>query len=179
LSVVRRVLFALLAAGGLVVLSSCSVPNPNVTFYSSGTSVTAAPIQYCDVQEQHCTANGSASASLSVIPGQPVQISVPQEIADTPWQVAARFRDASGTEYAACSPLFGVGQRYAYTVYAPHAGDQLVLIEIYQSSATFALDGSQQVYTPIRGTWVLTANTQGAATKAVLPKPGDNLCASQ
>lgn len=172
----RRVLLLLLAVGGLVALSACSVPNPDVTFYSSGKSVTAAPIQYCNAQEQHCAANGSAAAALTVIPGQPVQVSVPQEIANTPWQVAARFRDASGTEYASCSPLFGVGKQYAYTVYAPHAGDQLVLIEIYQSSATFALAAGNQVYTPIRGTWVLRANTQGTSANSVLPKPADNLC---
>ena len=47
-------------------------------------------------------------------------------------------------------------------MYAPHSGDQLVLIEIYQSSGTFALTPAGDVYTPIRGTWVLTANTQGA-----------------
>ncbi|HVV19820.1 MAG TPA: DUF2771 family protein [Pseudonocardiaceae bacterium] len=174
----RRVLFALVAVGGLIGLSACSVPNPDITFYSSGRSVTAAPIQYCDVREEHCAADGSAAASLTVIPGQPVQISVPQEVANTPWQVGARFRDASGSEYASCSPLFSVGQRYAYTVYAPHAGDQLVLIEIYQSSGTLAMTPDNQVYMPIRGTWVLTANTQGAAANTVLPKPGDNLCAN-
>ena len=169
-------LLSLLVAGGLLALSACSVPDPDVTFFSSGRSVSVAPIQYCDVLEQHCAANGSAAASLNVIPGQPVQISVPQEIANTPWQVAARFRDASGAEYASCSPLFGVGQQFAYTVYAPHSGDQLVLIEIYQSSGTIAETSSGQVYTPVRGTWVLTANTQGAPSNTVLPKPADNLC---
>jgi hypothetical protein len=173
----RRVLLSLAAAvGGLVVLSSCSVPNPEITFFSSGHSITVAPIQYCDVQDQHCTANGAAAASLTVIPGQPVQVSVPQEVADTPWQVAARFRDASGSEYASCSPLFSVGQRYAYTIYPPHTGDQLVLVEIYQSSGTLAMTSAGDVYTPVRGTWVLTANTQGAPANTVLPKPADNLC---
>lgn len=174
----RRVLLLLLAVGGLVGLSACSVPNPNITFFSSGSAVSVAPIQYCDVQEEHCTADGSAAGRITVIPGRPVQVSVPQEVADSPWQVAARFRDSNGTEYAACSPLFGVGSRYAYTVYAPHAGDQLVLIEVYQSSGTLRMTAGGDVFTPIRGTWVLTANTQGAAANSVLPKPGDNLCAS-
>lgn len=169
-------LLSLLAAGGLVALSSCSVPDPRITFFSSGRSVSAAPIQYCDVQDQHCNANGSAAVSLTVVPGQPVQISVPQEVANTPWQVAARFKDANGTDYAACSPLFKVGQQFAYTVYAPHAGDQLVLIEIYQSSGTITMTASGDIYTPVRGTWVLTANTQGAPSNTVLPKPADNLC---
>jgi hypothetical protein len=177
LSDVRRVLLALLAAGGLAVMSACSVPNPNITFFSSGASVTAAPLQYCDIQEEHCRANGNASASLAVIAGQPVQVSAPAEVANSPWQVAARFRDASGSEYVSCSPLFTAGDRYAYTVHAPHGGDQLVLIEVYQASATLVQLPNGDIATPIRGTWVLTANTQGSAADKVLPKPGDNLCA--
>ena len=172
----RRVLLALLAAGGLAVLSACSVPDPVITFFSSGTAVTAKPIQYCDVQEQHCQANGAAPVGLDVISGQPVQVSAPQEVADSPWQVAARFQDSTGGQYVSCSPLFAAGDRYAYTVHAPHAGDQLVLIEVYQASGTLVQLANGEVATPIRGTWVLTANTQGSPVNHVLPKPGDNLC---
>jgi Protein of unknown function (DUF2771) len=170
---VRRVLFALLAAGGLAVLSACSVPNPDITFFSSGTAVTAKPIQYCDVQEEHCQADGSAPVSLNVISGEPVQVSAPHDVAESPWQVAARFQSSTGSQYVACSPLFSAGQRYAYTVHAPHAGDQLVLIEVYQASGTLVQLPDGEVATPIRGTWVLTAGAQGSP---VLPKPGDNLC---
>lgn len=176
----RRVLFALLAAGGLVSLSACSVPNPDITFFSSGHSVSVAPIQYCDVQEEHCQANGGATTSLPVVSGEPVQISAPSEVANTPWQVAARFKDANGSEYVSCSPLFTAGQQYAYTVHAPQAGDQLVLIEVYQASATIVEFSNGDTATPIRGTWVLTAATEGAPASApVLPKPGDNLCTQQ
>lgn len=165
-------LFALLAVGGLFGLSACSVPNPDITFFSSGRSVTAAPIQYCDITERNCRADGQAPVSLRVTSGQPVQVSAPAEVADTPWQIAARYRQADGTEYVSCSPLFAAGQQYAYTVRAPHSGDQLVLIEVYQASATLVRLPNGDVATPIRGTWVLTANGQ-----TVLPKPGDNLCA--
>jgi hypothetical protein len=174
---VRRVLFALLAAGCLVLLSACSVPDPDITFFSSGRTVTAKPLQYCDLDEEHCQANGDASVSLSVIAGEPVQVSAPAEVAGSPWQVAARYRDASGSEYVSCSPLFTAGDQYAYTVHAPHGGDQLVLIEVYQASATIVALPNGDIATPIRGTWVLTANTQGATNNPVLPKPGDNLCA--
>jgi hypothetical protein len=56
----------------------------------------------------------------------------------------------------------------------PRAGDQLVLIEVYQLAGAFYAAPGGGVYTPARGTWVLTANT---TAKQVLPKPGDNLCA--
>jgi hypothetical protein len=171
---VRRVLFAALAVGGLALMSACSVPNPNITFFSSGKSVTAKPLQYCDLNEEHCQANGGASVSLAVRTGQPVQVSTPDEVATSPWQVAARYKDAKGSEYVSCSPLFTAGDQYAYTVHAQHGGDQLVLIEVYQASATIVQLPNGDIATPIRGTWVLTAE---AANNAVLPKPGDNLCA--
>lgn len=174
---VRRVLLVLLAVGGLVGLSACSVPNPNITFFSSGTTVTAAPIQYCDVEEQHCQADGKAPVRLTVVPGQPVQVSAPAPVASTPWQVAARFRDSAGSDYVSCSPLFVAGKQFAWTVHAPHAGDQLVLIEVYQASATLVQLANGDLETPVRGTWVLTAETVGSPVNAVLPKPGDNLCA--
>jgi hypothetical protein len=177
---VRRVWFALLTAGGLLSLAACSSSsasgNPSITFAASGKTVTAAPIQYCDVQEQNCQADGGASVSLSVGSGQPVTVSAPADVAKTPWQVAARFADTGGSQYVACSPLFAAGHQSAYTVHAAHAADRLVLIEVYQASATLEQQPDGDVDTPIRGTWVLTASTQGNATKPVLPKPGDNLC---
>jgi hypothetical protein len=167
------VLLVLVAAGGLIGLSACSVPNPNISFFSSGTTVTARPIQYCDVHEQHCAADGDAPVSLQVNSGQPVQVSAPAQVAGTPWQIAARYQDARGSQFVTCSPLFVAGDRFAYTVHAPHASDRLVLIEVYQASATLVQLANGDIATPIRGTWVLTANS---ATHAVLPKPGDNLC---
>lgn len=171
----RRLLLSLLAAGGLLALTSCSAPNPDITFFSSGSSVSAAPIQYCDVTALTCAANGSATVSLPVIAGKPMQISAPNEVASTPWQVAARYRGPNGAEYVACSPLFKPGERYAYTVNPPGAGDALVLIEVYQVSATLVQLPNGDLVTPARGTWVLTA---GAGSGQVLPKAGDNLCAS-
>lgn len=167
----RRLLLPLLAVGGLLFLSGCSAPVPDITFFSSGASVTVAPLQYCDLRAEHCAANGSAAGALTVIPGRPVQVSAPGEVATSPWQVAARFRGANGAEYVACSPLFTNGQQYAYTVTAPHAGDQLVLIEVIQASATLLQDAAGNIFTPARGTWVVTAGGN-----EVLPKPGDNLC---
>lgn len=170
-----KVALPVLAAGGLL-LSGCSVPPPNITFFSAGAgSVNVAPLQYCDLEGQHCQANGAAAAALNVVPGRPVQISAPDEVASTLWQVAARFQDQSGNQYVSCSPLFTPDQRYAYTV-NPQAGDQLVLIEVYQvAGAIYATPNGTDFEATARGTWVLTAN----GGKRVLPKPGDYLCAGQ
>jgi ABC-type Fe3+-hydroxamate transport system substrate-binding protein len=178
---VRRVLFTLLA--GLVLLSACSSSpsssspaDPSITFAAAGRTVVAAPIQYCDVHEENCKANGKAPVSLTVASGQPVTVSAPKQIAQTPWQVAARFADTSGSQYVACSPLFAAGHQSVYTVRAAHQADRLVLIEVYQSSAVLVQEPNGDIDTPIRGTWVLTESTQGGGAKPVLPKPGDNLC---
>lgn len=168
----RRVLFALSVVGGLILLSACSVPDPSITFFSSGASVAVAPIQYCDINEEHCQADGTAVRSLAVTSGKPVQISAPAQVANSPWQVAARFTDATGTQYVACSPLFQPGVQFAWTVHPQHTRDRLVLIEVYQASATLEQLPNGDLETPIRGTWVLTA----ASGSTVLPKPGDNLC---
>lgn len=173
MSFVRRIVLVALAAGGLGLVSACSVPDPRISFFADGTTVSAMPIQYCDIQEQNCRANGGAPVSLAVRDDRPVQISAPAEVARSPWQVAARYRGRDGGEFVACSPLFAAGSRFAYTVNSPRSGAALVLIEVYQASGTLIETPDGEVQTPIRGTWVLTAaNT----AEQVLPKPGDNLC---
>jgi hypothetical protein len=176
LSDVRRILLCVVAAvAGLAVLSGCSTPIPDVTFFSSGHSVSAAPLQYCDATVKHC-APSAAPTFLTVAPGKPVQVSVPDEVAATPWQVAARFRDAKGQEYVSCSTVFGSGTRYAYSVLPP-TGYQLVLVEVYSISANIAMTQTGQVIFQNSGVWSLVANPT-AGQQLELPKPGDNLCVS-
>jgi Protein of unknown function (DUF2771) len=173
----RPVLLAVLAVGGLVGLTACSSSSsssdPQITFSTSGSTVSASPIQYCDVHEQNCTSDGTAPAVVKVPAGATVQVKAPQSVASTPWQVAARFHGSTGNEYVSCSPLFGAGKASQYTVSPAAAGDTLVLIEVYQSSAVLQKNPDGVHTTPVRGTWVLTDKS---GTSAVLPQPGDNLC---
>lgn len=176
-SAARRISLCVLAAvAGLAVLSACSTPIPDVTFFSSGHTVTAAPLQYCDATVKHCAPHAAPPVFLTVAPGKPVQVSVPVEVASTPWQVAARFRDAKGQEYVSCSTVFGDGTRYAYTV-APPAGYQLVLIEVYSISGNISMTQTGQVIFQNSGVWSLVASPT-AGQQLELPKPGDNLCLS-
>lgn len=170
-----RSVLAILAVGGLVGLAACSSPSdPEITFATSGATVSAAPIQYCDVHEQNCRSDGSAPAVVSVPAGASVQIQAPQEVSSTPWQVAARFHGTkSGNDYASCSPVFAAGRQKQYTV-VPPKNDQLVLIEVYQSSAVLQKNPDGVFSTPVRGTWVLTNKAKD--NSSVLPQPGDNLC---
>ena len=143
----RRVALGVIAAvAGLLLLSGCTAPIPDVTFYSSGHSVAAAPLQYCDSQLQHCLAHANPPVFLTVAPGALVQVSAPVDFRTTPWQVAARYRDGQGKEYVACSALFTGGNQLAYTV-APPPGDQLVLIEVYQVAALIGISANAQSVT--------------------------------
>ncbi|HEX4701791.1 MAG TPA: DUF2771 family protein [Pseudonocardiaceae bacterium] len=173
----RRVVLCVVAVlAGVVVLSGCSVPVPDVTFYSSGHSVAAAPLQYCDAKLQHCIPHANPPVFLTVTPGNPVQVSAPEEFMRTPWQVAARYRDVRGKEYVVCSTIFANGARLAYTV-TPPTGYQLVLVEVYQVSAVIGLTAQQQVVFANSGVWSLVA-TPRPGQQTELPKPGDNLCQS-
>jgi hypothetical protein len=161
---------------GVAALSGCSVPVPDVTFYSSGHTVAAAPLQYCDAKLQHCIAHANPPVFLTVTPGNPVQISVPEEFVKTPWQVAARYRDGQGKEYVVCSTVFANGTQLAYTVTLP-SPYQLVFVEVYQVSAVIGITAQQQVVFANSGVWSLVA-TPPAGQQQELPKPGDNLCQS-
>jgi hypothetical protein len=176
LSFVRRVLMGVIAAvAGLLVLSACTAPIPDVTFASGGHSVAAAPLQYCDSQLKNCIAHANPPVFLSITPGKPVQVSVPAALGKTPWQVAARYKDKQGKEYVACSSVFTDGSRLAYTV-TPPAGYQLVLIEVYQVAALIGIStNAQQVTFANSGVWSLVA-TPPAGQQPELPKLGDNLC---
>jgi hypothetical protein len=170
--VIRVVLLPLLACLGLVV-AGCSTPPPAFTFYAGSASVRVPPTQYCDITGlRNCQANGRAATAVAVPDNQVVQVSAPEQVASTPWQVAAEYHNVNGSSYVACSPLFRANQQYAYTVRAP-AGDQLVLIAVYQSSISLVPLTNGGFAALARGTWVLTNNGNGAP---VLPKAGDNLC---
>jgi hypothetical protein len=175
---VRRVVVAVITAvAGLLALSACTAPVPDVTFYTGGHTVAAAPLQYCDAQFRHCLPHANAPVFLTVPPGDPVQISAPEEFRDTPWQVAARYGDGRGKEFVACSSVFTNGSHLAYTV-TPPAGYRLVLIEVYQVSAVIGITANEQnVEFENSGVWSLVA-TPPAGRRPELPKLGDNLCES-
>ncbi|HJP75098.1 MAG TPA: DUF2771 family protein [Pseudonocardiaceae bacterium] len=175
-NVVRSLALPLLAAIGLTV-AGCSTPPPAFTVFVGNGSVQVPPTQYCDITGlRNCQANGAAATVVSVRDGQIVQVSAPESVATTPWQIAAEYKNvANGDSYVACSPLFPADQQYAYTV-RPPSGDQLVVVEIYQSSTSLVPLNNGGFAALARGTWVLTNNANGSPT---YPKAGDNLCEDQ
>lgn len=147
-----------------VVLTGCTAPDPEVTFYADRAAARIGPAQYCDAEISNCAAHPQAAAVLRVPPGRQLQISVPSEIASTPWQLAFRYRDQAGHEQDERSPVFSPKQKQlSYVLRLPNPADQLETAEVQQFGVGLfapqagdpAGSGFQFV---IRGTWVLSVD---------------------
>ncbi|PRW62962.1 DUF2771 family protein [Actinopolyspora mortivallis] len=152
----RRGLTALLALTALAV-TGCSAADhdPRVTFYAHGESVRVDPVTYCDPVERECSEpRPDAAGSLTVPPGEPVQISVPEQVRRAPWQVVFRYRTPSGEEAKGRTGLIEHGTRFSYTLDLPEPQAQLEQVEV-QRYATLSMDDSQGLQFVIGGSWVI------------------------
>jgi len=141
------------------VLVGCgSAPDRDVTFSFDGPSslegrsVTTGPIRYCDVELTECENNDSAIAVLAVPADQPIHISVPDSVAQTPWQVVFRYRK-NGEQIGGRSAVFTPGARHDYTLQVPNSG-ALEALEVQQYGAPELANGEPNFR--IRAAWVLT-----------------------
>ncbi|CAM2795482.1 DUF2771 domain-containing protein [Saccharomonospora xinjiangensis] len=147
----RRSVVALVAAGAAAVATGCSAPQPpEVTFYTDGDSVTAPPLSYCDALLKDCDTDGEP-VSLDARPGRPVQISLPAEIAETPWLVIVQSAAPDGTLLPMRQEVFTDGTRLAYTVVPESPGHQPLVVEVQQLGAAYAVDDSDKPIVDERG----------------------------
>ncbi|MBK1785392.1 DUF2771 family protein [Prauserella cavernicola] len=136
----RRAVVAVLGAAAAVLAGCSGVPNPEITFYADGNTVVAEPLdQYCDALLRDCE-QGGESATLAVRKGMPVQISVPEEVASTPWTLIVQYRTESGELRLQQPVTFTDGKRHAYTVEPESPSDQIMVVEIQQLGAAYAAD---------------------------------------
>lgn len=149
----RRALLLPALTAALLPLAACggTPEDPEVTFYADGEAVRTGPIQYCDVDVLECQAHPDAAARLAVRPGSPVQISVPDSVAEAPWQVVFRYRDGD-EPVEGRSGLFPADERLAYTLEVPDGG-QLEALEVQQFGLPAVEDGVPTFL--VRGTWSL------------------------
>ena len=154
-----RLLLVALSLVSLGAFAGCSGDDgpPRVTFATAGSTVTAGPTQYCDVNVQECQADGGAAVALEVPPGQAVQVSVPGSVSETPWQVVFRYRAADGTKTQARSTVFPAGQRSEYKLEPPAADAQLETVEVQQFGAAM-VTRTDGVDFATRATWVLSVD---------------------
>jgi hypothetical protein len=138
-----RLLFLALIAGGAFALTGCSTPvAPEVTFFADGHAVNSPPLIHCDALVRDCQQSTEGAAKLKVRPGKPVQISVPSDIAKTPWVINVQYANAKGQLQPIKQQTFTSGDRFAYTATPPAPDDQLLVVEIQQLGAAYAADQS-------------------------------------
>ncbi|MFD8496532.1 DUF2771 family protein [Amycolatopsis sp. NPDC059657] len=128
----RSAMVASLAVGAAL-LTGCSAPGePEVTFFADGKTIRIEPTVHCDVFSGTCKQSQANPASLKARPGKPVQISVPAEIAETPWKVIVVYANSKGELQPAIEKRFPINKQYAYTASTPNPGDQILGIEVQQ-----------------------------------------------
>ncbi|MGH3517212.1 MAG: DUF2771 family protein [Haloechinothrix sp.] len=128
-------------AGTLLLTSACAeVGPPELTFYADGHTVTVEPVQYCDIEVTSCGSGGGAQGDLKVRPGQPVQISVPSEVAESPWLVNVQSVAKDGTPLPVKQEFFGQGDAYAYTARPANPDERIFVVEVQQIGVAYASD---------------------------------------
>ena len=154
----RRLLAVPVAA---LVLAGCGAtdppPPPQVTFTAGAASIVARPAQYCDVELTQCLTDVAAPVKLAVPPGSPIQVTVPPEIAQTPWQVVFSYADAAGTPSDERSPVFAPGAQSDWTLHLAAPEDRLLTAEVHQYGAPQQTPQTGEMEFPIRASWVLNA----------------------
>lgn len=86
-----------------VIARNAEKPQPEITAYAHGRSVTVTPYLYCDVHIENNTLDlrncddTQHIAELNVPAGYPVQLSLPKEIVDAPWQMVLVYQLPDGT----------------------------------------------------------------------------------
>jgi len=145
----------------VVVLVARATAGPSspgdVVFAAGGQSATAGASQFCDVHVTECAADPEAVAVLPVPPNTPLAVTVPEEVASTPWQLAFTFRDAAGATQRGRSPVFAPGTAPGFTLVLPAASDQLTSAEVQQYGARIS-EGPNGLEFATRATWVLSVD---------------------
>ncbi|MBA0127696.1 DUF2771 family protein [Haloechinothrix sp. YIM 98757] len=128
-------------AGAVFAVAGCGeVGPPEITIYSDGEAIQVEPFTYCDVEVTECDNDETHEYALPTRPGQPAQISVPGEIAETPWLVNVQAADADGTPLPVQQEYFSPGEAHAFTAEPPSPDATLLIVEVQQMGAAFAAD---------------------------------------
>ncbi|MCD2191189.1 DUF2771 family protein [Actinomycetospora soli] len=139
----------------LVVTSGPDDPG-DVTFTANGISVPASPTVYCDLMVTDCETDPTAVASLPLPPGVAVDLTVPDAVLPTPWQVAFVYLDENGAEQSGRSQVFAPNARSSFRLVLPDPRWRLQRVEVQQFGASQTVTAQGDLFST-RSTWVLTA----------------------
>lgn len=157
--VVAAVLVVVVVVVVVLVVRATSGPSSpgDVTFAAGGAATSVGAGQFCDVAVTECDGDPEAVAVLRVPPNTPLAVTVPEEVASTPWQLAFTFRDAAGATQQGRSPVFPPGSTPTFTLVLPAASDQLTSAEVQQYGARIT-QGPNGLEFATRATWVLSVD---------------------
>ncbi len=143
----------------LVVRATAGPSSPgDVAFAAGGTTATVGASQFCDVGVTECGNDPEAQAVLRVPPNTPLVVTVPEEVARTPWQLAFTVRDATGAVEQGRSPVFfGRTATPTFTLVLPTPTAQLQSAEVQQYGARVS-QGPNGLEFATRATWVLSVD---------------------
>jgi len=143
---------------GVALVAGCAdspAPPARITFSANGRGVVVSPFLRCDAQLTQCTRDESAVGFLPVPPGAAVDVSVPDEVAATPWSVVIGYRGADGVDRDQTVGTFTDGSQRAVTVRTPAADDILRTVEVKQAGAAAAEDPDGQLQVGTQAVWSL------------------------
>lgn len=146
----------------VLVLAGCSsneqpaaVPQPRVDFTIADRKVTAKPFIYCDVKVEDCRRDNAAMIKMAVPPGTPVTVTVPKEVADTPWSVVIQYKTAAGEQKAPVTvATFAPGKETTYEALPEEPGAQLQTVEVKQAGGVL-VQGQNGPEAVTRAAWSL------------------------
>jgi hypothetical protein len=150
----------------LLVLAGCSsneppaaVSRPSIDFTVAGRKTTAKPFLYCDIKVEDCRRDTAAMIKLPVPPGTAVTVTVPKEVADTPWSVVIQYKTAAGEQKDPVTVgTFAPGKQTTFDAIPPEAGAQLQTVEVKQAGGV--LLQSESGPEPVtRAAWSLQVTT--------------------
>lgn len=151
-----------------LVLTGCSrgeppTPDPKIEFEVDGTRVSADPFLYCDIEVNDCKRDNTAQVSLTVAPGTPVRVRVPEEVAATPWSVVIQYRTGAGEQMPPETvATFAPGRTRTFDAVPPGEGDQLQTVEVKQAGAKLVRDEQGEPAAVSRGVWSAQIEPPGA-----------------
>lgn len=153
IAVVAVVVVVAATVTALVLTSGPDSPG-DVTFTVNGRSVTAQPTSYCDLKVTDCENEPTAVVTLPLPPGAALDLTVPDTVLATPWQVAFTYLDENGGQQGGRSEVFAPNARGRFHLTLPDPHWRLQRVEVQQFGASETVTPQGSLFST-RSTWVL------------------------
>jgi hypothetical protein len=155
LAVVAIVVVVVAVVVVLVLISGPASPGA-VTFAAGGQSRSAQPTVYCDLRVTDCENEPTAVVALPLPPGTALDVTVPDAVRSTPWQVAFTYVDETGTQQSGRSEIFAPGAQGRFRLTLPDPRWRLQRVEVQQFGASQTVTPQGSLFST-RSTWVLVS----------------------